>query len=226
MTVLRAVLFDIDGTLLDSNHAHARAWLDALRGDGKNVPLDQVRDRIGKGGDKLLLEMTGIDVESEEGKSITKRRAALFKSFYLPDLAPMKGGRALVEAVRARGLRAVTVTSATKAEIDALLTAAAVLDSMDLVVTSDDAENSKPDPDLVEVALSKLGISRDEAVMIGDTPYDVTAARRAGVACVAVRCGGWEDPDLEGAVHIYDGPADMLAHLDEALTFAKVERAG
>ncbi len=220
MTQLRAVLFDIDGTLLDSNDAHAHAWLDALRGVGKSIPFEQIRDRIGKGGDKLLLEVAEIDVDSEEGKTVTTSRSAIFKALYLSDLAPLRGGRALVGRVRARGMSAVTVTSASKADIADLLREAAVPDLMDLIVTSDDADHSKPDPDLIEVALSKLGIAPHEAIMIGDTPYDITAAKRAKVPCIAVRSGGWSDKDLKGAVHIYDGPADVLAHFEDALTIA------
>lgn len=220
MTRLRAVFFDIDGTLLDSNDAHAHAWLDALRGLGRNVPFERIRDRIGKGGDKLLLEVAGIDVDGVDGRTVTASRRAIFQAHYLSDLAPIRGGRALVERVRSRGMSAVTVTSATSAEITQLLTEAAVADLMDLVVTSDDADKSKPDPDLIEVALQKLGIAPREAVMIGDTPYDVIAAKRAGVPCVAVRSGGWSTRDLEGAAHIYDGPADVLAHFDDALTIA------
>ena len=214
MARVRAVLFDIDGTLLDSNDAHAHAWLDALRGHGINVPWDLVRRKIGMGGDKLLREVASIDHESVDGRSIAERRVALLKSHYLPDVGPFAGARVLVDRVRSRGMTCAAVTSASAADAADLLRAAAVADLMDHVVTADDADASKPDPDLVEIALDRLGLAPTEAMMIGDTPYDVEAAVRAGVPVIAFRSGGWKDEDLAGAIAIYDGPADMSAQLD------------
>jgi HAD superfamily hydrolase (TIGR01509 family) len=223
MSRVRAVLFDIDGTLLDSNDAHAHAWLDALRGHGRNVPFDLVRSKIGMGGDKLLREVAGIDHESEEGRTITERRIALLKGHYLADLGPFAGARVLVDRLRSRGLVCAAVTSATEADAADLLREAGVADLMDFVVTSDDAESSKPDPDLVEIALERVGVAADEAVMVGDTPYDVEAGQRAGVAVIAFRCGGWKDTDLAGAIAIYDGPADLSSHLAESALVLGVE---
>jgi HAD superfamily hydrolase (TIGR01509 family) len=216
MARIRAVLFDIDGTLLDSNDAHAHAWLDALRGNGKDVPFDLVRSKIGKGGDKMLMEVAGIDDESPEGKLLSARRTAVFKAHYLPDLGPTPGGRALLERLRSRGLARAIVTSAGGDELADLMRQAAVVGMFDTLITSDDAEHSKPDPDLVKVALDKLGVGPREAVMIGDTPYDITAAARAGVSTIAFRSGGWKDRDLDGAIAIYDHPAELLSRLDQS----------
>jgi phosphoglycolate phosphatase-like HAD superfamily hydrolase len=216
MARIRAVFFDVDGTLLDSNDAHARAWLDALRGQGKNVPFDLVRSKIGKGGDRLLMEVAGIDEDSVEGKLLTDRRAAILKSFYLPECGPLPGARALVQKLQAMGLRCIAVTSAGKKDLADLLRAAAVADVLTEAVTSDDADASKPAPDLVHVALDKIGVGPREVVMIGDTPYDITAARAAGVSTVAFRSGGWSDRDLDGAIAIYDHPADLLARFEQS----------
>jgi HAD superfamily hydrolase (TIGR01509 family) len=216
MARIRAVLFDIDGTLLDSNDAHAHAWLDALRGHGKDVPFDLVRSKIGKGGDKLLMEVAGIDDQSLEGKLLSERRVAVFKAHYLPDLGPTPGARALVERLRSRGLARAIVTSAKGDELADLMRQAAVVNLFDALVTSDDADNSKPDPDLVTVGLQRLGVGPREAVMIGDTPYDIVAAARAGVSTIALRCGGWKDRDLDGAIAIYDNPADLIARIDQS----------
>jgi HAD superfamily hydrolase (TIGR01509 family) len=225
MARIRAVLFDVDGTLLDSNDAHAHAWLDALRGHGKDVPFDLVRSKIGKGGDKLLMEVAGIDDKSLEGKLLSERRIAVFKAHYLPDLGPTPGGRSLVERLRSRGLARAVVTSAKSDELADLLREAAVANLFDVLITADDAENSKPDPDLVTAALEKLGVGPREAVMIGDTPYDIAAAARAGVSTIALRCGGWKDRDLDGAIAIYDHPADLLSRIDQSPLALGVEDA-
>jgi HAD superfamily hydrolase (TIGR01509 family) len=216
MARIRAVLFDIDGTLLDSNDAHAHAWLDALRGHGIDVPYDLVRSKIGMGGDKLLMEVAGIDKESPQGKLITERRVAVFKALYLADLAPLPGGRSLVERLKNRGIRRAVVTSAGGAELADLLREAAVANLFDLEVNSDDADASKPDPDLVKVALDKLELGPREVVMIGDTPFDIAAAARAGVSTIAFRSGGWKDADLDGAIAIYDHPQDLLSRIDQS----------
>jgi phosphoglycolate phosphatase-like HAD superfamily hydrolase len=217
MARIRAVLFDIDGTLLDSNDAHAHAWLDSLRGHGRNVPFEHVRSKIGMGGDKLLAAVASIDHESELGLSIAERRGVIFKAHYLPDLGPFHGSRVLVDRLRSRGLVCAAVSSASGNDIADLLRAAGVADLMDFVISADDVDRSKPDPDLVEVALDRVGVSAEEALMIGDTPYDIEAGERAGVAVVAVRCGGvWTDKDLRSAIAIYDDPADLSTQLDRS----------
>jgi HAD superfamily hydrolase (TIGR01509 family) len=216
MARIRAVLLDIDGTLIDSNDAHAHAWLDALRGHGKNVPFELVRSKIGMGGDKLLHEVAGIDPDSIEGRSISERRAAVFRAHYLADLGPLPGARALVDRLRSRGVICAAVTSATAEDCADLLREAAVADLIEHMITSDDVDASKPDPDLVELALERLGVDASESVFIGDTPYDIVACERAGVPVIAFRCGGWKDKDLAGAIAIYDGPADLVSHFAES----------
>lgn len=217
MARIRAVLFDVDGTLLDSNDAHAHAWLDSLRGHGRNLPFELLRSKIGMGGDKILAELLGMDPNSIEGRSITERRLAILKAQYLPDLGPTHGARVLVDRLRSRGLTCAAVSSAKADEIADLLGAAGVADLMDAVISSDDANRSKPDPDLVEIALDRVGVTAPEALMIGDTPYDIEACERAGVSVVALRCGGgFSDRDLAGAVAIYEDPADLSSKLDQS----------
>lgn len=221
MARFKAVLFDIDGTLLDSNDAHAHAWLDALRGHGKNVPFDLLRAKIGMGGDKLLCDVAGIDHESVEGKSIVERRIALFKGYYLPDVAPLPGARQLVERLRARGLVCAAVSSAKAADLADLLRIATVADLLDPVISSDDADHSKPDPDLLELALQRLGLTAQECVYVGDTPYDIAACQRAGVPVIGFRSGGWDDRALRGAIAIYDDPQDLASRLDASPIFTE-----
>jgi HAD superfamily hydrolase (TIGR01509 family) len=215
--LLQGVIFDIDGTLVDSNDAHAQSWVDTFAEAGYNVPFDVVRPLIGMGGDKLLPKAAHIEQDSEEGKKLTKRRSEIFQQKYLPKLQPLPGSRALVKRVREEGLKPVVATSAKAKELDGLLKAAQVNDLMEEKATSSDAKHSKPDPDIVHAAIRESGIRSDNLVMIGDTPYDVEAASRAGVRIIGFRSGGWNDEQLHGAVEIYDGPEDLLAHYDSSL---------
>ncbi len=224
-TPLRAVLFDVDGTILDSNDAHARAWVDSLKEAGRDVGFEAVRPLIGKGGDKVLPELTGIEAESEEGKRISERRTEIFTERYLSTLQPFPGTRALLERMRDDGLSLVVATSAKKAELQGLLERAGVADLFDERATSDDADGSKPEPDIVLAALERGGVRAEESVMIGDTPYDVESATRAGVRILAVRCGGWHDAELHGALAVFDGPADLLARYDSAPALGGAARA-
>jgi phosphoglycolate phosphatase-like HAD superfamily hydrolase len=210
---VRGVLLDVDGTLVDSNDAHARAWVEALEESGRRVPFDRVRALIGMGGDKLLPEAAALSADSAEGEAIGRRRGAIFRERYLPHLRAFDGSRALVEDLKARGLRLAVASSAEERDLRPLLEIAGAADLLDARTSGDDAERSKPDPDIVKAALQELGCASSEAIMVGDTPYDVEAARRAGLDCIGLRCGGWSDRDLAGAVAVYDGPRDLLRRI-------------
>jgi HAD superfamily hydrolase (TIGR01509 family) len=208
----QTVIFDVDGTLVDSNNAHALAWVKSLREHGFLVDFAQVRWLIGMGGDKLLPRLTELDSESDEGRAIAKQRRTIFMSEYLPKLQPTRGARPLVQRLHDEGLTLVVSTSAEREEVDGLLALAGVWHLFDRAASSDDAERSKPDPDIVQAALRQSGSHPSEAIMIGDTPYDVEAAAAAGVKFVALRSGGWWVDDVfAGAIAIYDDPADLLA---------------
>jgi HAD superfamily hydrolase (TIGR01509 family) len=215
--LLQGVIFDIDGTLVDSNDAHAKSWVDTFAEAGYNVPFDAVRPLIGMGADKLLPKTIGISHDSDEGKKLIKRRSEIFRERYLSQLRPFKGSRELVKRIRSDGLKAVVATSAKDEEVKSLLKAAQVDDLMQEKATASDAKRSKPDPDIVHAAIDESGISPMHLVMIGDTPYDVEAASRAEVRAIAFRSGGWNDEALKGAVEIYDGPADLLARYESSL---------
>jgi len=216
MARIQAVFFDVDGTLIDSSDAHAHAWLDALRGHGRDVPYELVRSKIGMGGNKLLKEICGLEADSTEGRLLVERRVSLFRAHYLPDLGPLPGARSLVSRLRMRGLQCVVVTSATRAEVADLLRGAAVADLLTNVIDADSADGKKSDPELVQAALDRVGVGPRQALMIGDTPYDIAAAARAGVSTIAFRSGGWKDRDLAGALAIYDHPADLLARIEQS----------
>jgi len=213
---LKAVLLDIDGTLVDSNDAHARAWVDALAEAGHRVPFERVRRLIGMGGDKLLPEVVGISEDSEEGGRLSTRRSAIFKERYLPTVRPFPGSRALLERFRRDGLTLAVASSAKADELDPLLRIAGADGLVSARTSSDDAEESKPDPDIVHAALARVGQPPDAVLMLGDTPYDVEAATRAGVGIVVLRCGGWDDRALAGALAIYDDPAELMARYEES----------
>ena len=211
-----AVLLDIDGTLVDSNGAHAAAWSDALAAHGRHHSPEQIRPLIGKGGDKLLRELASLDDESGEGKSIAEARVEIFRNRYLPTLKPTPGAVAFVEWLLESRLTVVVATSAKEDEVKALLTICGGQALVKDATTSDDAERSKPDPDILVAALEKSGSSPDRAIMIGDTPYDIEAARRAGLATIAFRCGGWDDAALQGSIAIYDDPKQLLDRLGQS----------
>jgi phosphoglycolate phosphatase-like HAD superfamily hydrolase len=168
------------------------------------------------GGDKLMPAVAGIQADSPPGQRISERRGEIFKDEYLPHLRAFRDAGALVSAIQARGLETVAASSAKRDELEALLKIAGALSLFGGSASGDDAEQSKPDPDIVHAALKKIGARASDSLMIGDTPYDIEAASRAGVRTIAFRCGGWNDATLQGAVAIYDGPWDLLARLDES----------
>ena len=216
-TRIRAALLDIDGTLIDSNDAHARAWVAAGAATGYDIHFDVVRPLIGMGGDRVTPMVTGHAEDSAEGERIGERRGEIFRERHLRSLVPTRGARALLEKMKAARLELVVATSASREDMNALLERAGVRDLIDERTSSADADSSKPAPDIIEAALARAGVQPSEAIMLGDTPYDVAAARNAGVECVVLRCGGrWTDGDFAGALAIYDDPADLLANWDSS----------
>ena len=215
-----AVLLDIDGTLVDSNGAHAAAWSEAFATRGRHHSPEAIRPLIGKGGDKLLRELASLDHESGEGKTISDARAEIFRNRYLPTLKPTRGAAAFVEWLLESRLTVVVATSAKEEEVKALLAICGAQALVKDASTADDAERSKPDPDILIAALETSGSSPDRAVMIGDTPYDIEAADRAGLATIAFRCGGWDDGSLQGAIAIYDDPKELLGRIDQSPFYA------
>ena len=205
-----SVLFDIDGTLIDSNAAHATSWLRALREHGVDTDIMKVRPLIGMGGDKLLPAIAGIEEGSPRGRAVAARKKELFNE-QLPWLRATPGALALLEFLRDRDVETLIATSADDKEMHALLERAGVADLVPRRASKDDADESKPDPDIVCAALAMARGGAASTVMVGDTPYDTEAARRAGIASVALRCGGhWTDHDLRGALYIFDDPKELL----------------
>ena len=206
----RTVLCDVDGTLVDSNGAHADAWTQAFAEHGIDVNVNDVRPLIGMGADKLLPAVAQIEASSRLGRAVASRKKMLFNAL-LPNLRPTHGARSLLEYFRDQNIVAVVATSADDREMRAILEQAGLEKLFAAHTTKDDAAESKPDPDIVHAALMRAGGAPESTVMVGDTPYDIEAAHRAGLAAIALRCGGyWPDDELRGAVAIYDDPAALL----------------
>jgi phosphoglycolate phosphatase-like HAD superfamily hydrolase len=211
MSRYRVAVLDVDGTLIDSNDAHARAWEEVGREFGIEIPFARVRPLIGMGGDRVLPMLTGMDEGDPRGERLTERRGEIFRERHLPTLRPFPGVRALLERMRGDGLSLVVATSASEDDLKALLEAAGVDDLVEEATSAGDIDRSKPSPDVVAAAVGKAGRPPHEVVMLGDTPYDVQACVAAGVDCIALRSGGWSDADLAGAVAVYADPAELLA---------------
>jgi HAD superfamily hydrolase (TIGR01549 family) len=217
MTTIRGVLLDMDGTLIDSNDAHARSWVEAFTRGGHSVSFERVRKMIGMGSDQLIPRAVGVENDSPEGRQLSEWWKEIFKAKYLTNLRPFPCVRQLVEAMKVGGLKIVIASSSDKELLDRLLAVADIKDLVPEATSADDADASKPEPDIVEAALKRIGLPANEVVMLGDTPYDIEAASKVGVAVIGLRCGGWTDDELAGAIEIYQDPADLLAQLDNSI---------
>ncbi len=214
-----AVIFDVDGTLIDSVDAHAHAWQQAFAEFGHATDFAAIRAQIGKGGDKLLPHFLSPAEVERDGKAIEARRAALMQQLYMPHLQAFPGVRPLVQHILAAGMRVALASSAKRDELETYERLARIGDLIQADTSSDDARHSKPDPDVIEAALRKLApVDPAAVIMVGDSPYDAQAARRAGVRMVGVRCGGFPDDELRaaGCIALFDGPADLLARFAES----------
>lgn len=211
--MIKAFIFDVDGTLLDSNDFHAEAWQKAFRKYGKEVAFEKIRPQIGKGADTLLPEfLTKAEIE-EFGDEIGELRGEIFKNEYLPRVKPFPKVRELFQKIKADGIKIALASSATESEVEEYKKAANVADLVEKSTSADDAEKSKPEPDIFQAALEILGNPPLEKVLVvGDTPYDAEAATKARLKIVGVLCGGFEETDLreKGCAAIYQNPADLL----------------
>lgn len=214
--MLCGVLLDIDGTLVDSNDLHAHAWVDALAEAGIRVSFDAVRQAIGMGGDNLLPQVAHVEKDSPQGETASKRRGEIFKAKYLGQVKAFPQTQALLQRMKDQGLILVAATSSEQEEAEALLNIAGVKELISAMSTSQDAQSSKPAPDPIEVALKKAALEPNQVLMLGDTPYDIDAAAKAGVQTVALRSGGRPDGDFGKALAVYADPTDLLAHYEQS----------
>jgi HAD superfamily hydrolase (TIGR01509 family) len=205
-------ILDIDGTLVETNYHHAIAWYRAFTQHGVELPVWRVHRAIGMGGDQLIKELAGADVEDGKGDDIRAAEKALYMAM-IHEVRPLPDARKLIEVLKERGHTVVLASSAKEDEVEHYLD---LLDARDLAddwTTSADVQNTKPDPDLVQTALDKAG--GGDAVMIGDSIWDVKAAKRAGIPTIAIRTGGFGHDELveAGAACIFDSIHDLLESL-------------
>jgi HAD superfamily hydrolase (TIGR01509 family) len=215
---MAVAILDIDGTLVDTNYQHAIAWYRAFRRHDVNLAIWRIHRHIGMGGDQLVPALAGEDFESEQGDAVRKDEKALYEEL-IGEVQPMEKARELIEELSRRGHTVLLASSAKQEEIDCYLD---LLDARELAdgwTSSADVESTKPEPDLVHAALQKAGAEASEAVMIGDTPFDVEAAKRAGVPTIAVLTGGFSESELRkaGASAVFESVAELLERLDQSV---------
>lgn len=212
----RAALFDVDGTLVDTNDLHAAAWREAFAKFGLDKPLEEIRWQVGKGGDNLIPSLFP-HLSEPRRREIEDFRGDLFKRDYLPRATPFPGVRDLFERFAADGLTIVLASSSHAEEVDYHLSLIGCADLVSAKTSKDDVDSSKPCPDIFAAALAKVApLGADEVAVVGDTPWDAEAAGKLGLRTIGFRSGGFPDEALAkaGACELYDGPGDLLARFE------------
>ena len=215
-----AFIFDIDGTLVDSNELHVDSWDRAFRRFGKQFPREKLRAQIGKGSDQYLPEFLTPDEIKRFGKALDDYRSELFRNEYLPKVRPFPKVRELFQRIRDDDKGIALASSGKKDDTKYYVDLLKIADLIEGYTSGDDAESSKPAPDIFAASLKKLGdMSTADAVTVGDTRFDIEAAGKAGLKTIAFLCGGTPEATLckAGAVAIYRDPADFLGHYDELI---------
>lgn len=228
MYPLAAVLFDIDGTLTDSVDIHAMAWQQALRKFNHEIPYERIRRQIGKGGDQLLQTLLSRSEFHSYGEELDEYRGELFKQNYLKLIRPLSMVPELFHRIRQQRTKIVLASSAKRDEVEQYEKLLQVKELVEHETSSDDADRSKPHPDIFQAAMKRLGNPPAEHVLaVGDTPYDAQATAAISVPCVGVLSGGWSYNELReaGCIAVYCGPADLLARFEESPLAIRGSRA-
>jgi len=212
------VLFDVDGTLVDTPYLHAVAWWQALRQYDHDVPMERIHRAIGMGSDKILDALIGAERDRDDDDRMRDAHSALYAPYW-ERLRPQRGAADLVRACADRGLRVALASSASPPEFAALRRALDIDDVLDAATGAGDADNSKPDPDILQAALDRIELTPDRAVLVGDAVWDVYAAAELDMPCIGLTCGGISAAELReaGAVEVYADPRDLLDHLGDSV---------
>jgi HAD superfamily hydrolase (TIGR01549 family) len=212
--VSRAALLDVDGTLIDTNYFHAIAWYRAFRRSGITLPLWRIHRHVGMGGDQLVPALVGEEGDAGLGDAVREARDEEYRRL-IDEVAPLEGARALIQDLKQRGRAVVLASSAPQKELDHYLDLLGARELVDAWTTDDDVEATKPEPDLLRAALEQAGT--DEATMVGDTPWDVEAARKAGLETVCLVTGGFSEQELRdaGAAAVFGSLEELRQRLDE-----------
>jgi HAD superfamily hydrolase (TIGR01549 family) len=217
--MIEAVIFDIDGTIVDSVDLHAKAWQRTFAKFGKDILLEAIRSQIGKGADQLLPVYFSKQELEQFGEAMEIYRGELFKKEYLPKVKGFPKVRELFRRIKQDKKQIALASSAKKDELKRYKEIAQIDDLIESETSSDNVERSKPCPDIFEAALKQLGnVTPDKVIVVGDTPYDAAAAAEANLKSIGLLCGGWTEPQLRraGCIAVYRDPADLLARYEES----------
>jgi HAD superfamily hydrolase (TIGR01549 family) len=218
--MIKAVIFDVDGTLVDSVDLHAQAWQDAFRDLGHTIAFQDIRKQIGKGGDQLMPAFLSREEIDSRGQELEHRRSQILKERYLSQIRPFSGVRELFQRIRKDKTRIVLASSANADELETYKKVAEIADLVEEQTSSDDAAKSKPHPDIFEAALRRVpDVTTDEAMVIGDTPYDAEAAGKAKLRTIGLLCGGFPEDELRraGCIAIYRDPEHLLREYNHSV---------
>ena len=211
---LRAALFDIDGTLVDSNDLHVRCWIEAFAAFDVHFEWDEVRHQIGKGGDLLVPDMLDARQMRRFGEKVKKLRTKLWKDQYMPRVKPFPGARWSLEALHARGVKLALASSSNEDEVEYYTQLLGVGELLETSTSKRDAEVSKPSPEIFRAALERIGSDEARTLAVGDTPYDILAAHRVPIPIAVVRSGGFEDELLGKAEFLFDDVEELVREIE------------
>jgi len=211
---LQAIIFDIDGTLVDSNDAHARCWIEAFAAFGKKLEWDVVRHQIGKGGDLLVPDLLNAREMRRFGEQLKEQRGELWKRDYMRKVEPFEGAREALFALHGMGVKLALASSSNADEVEYYTQLLGVGELLETKTSKGDAKMSKPSPEIFRAALDRIGSDEARTLAVGDTPYDILAAHRIPLPVAAVRCGGFEESLLGKAEFLFDDVEELVREIE------------